>query len=204
MTVDLKEAVLLEAYKHVQDLRKLATEVLALSRDKATDETKLALKRRELMERTIELRLLNRQCQQLVKSIKEETARKRQDADNILLDIQNIQYEHKHLRSEIAKCEDIESKHLSLDLIPAEEFLEQHPDTKDLSAHEFTMARLRDEEERRLKLFVIKSRLNEQKTKLSSEVSELKDDIEDRDGLEKLFNSFAEGASELQKYFHKR
>jgi predicted nuclease with TOPRIM domain len=66
------------------------------------------------------------------------------------------------------------------------------------------MARLRDEEERRLKLFVIKSRLNEQKTKLSSEVSELKDDIEDREGLEKLFNSFADGASDLQKYFHKR
>lgn len=199
-SLQVREPIFVEAYEHVQQLRKLANEIL----DMTDDDPQKALKRRELMEATIELRLLNRQSQQLVKTTKEETARRRQDADKTLLEIQNLQYQHKHLRAEIAKCERIEPKSDALDLIPEEEFLEENPDMRELSSHDLMMARLRDEEKRRLQLFVVKSRLTEHKAKLTAAVNEMRDNIEDRDAVDRMFSTFLNGAEDLQRYFHKQ
>ena len=54
------------------------------------------------------LRGLNRQAVQEVRSTKQHTAEARQEIDRLHLQLQNLYYEERHLRGEIAACESYE------------------------------------------------------------------------------------------------
>lgn len=55
-----------------------------------------------------QLRGLNRKAVLGVRSTKQETAEARQEIDMLHLQLQNLYYEQRHLRGEIAACEDYE------------------------------------------------------------------------------------------------
>lgn len=96
-----------------------------------------------------QLRGLNRKTVLGVRQTKQETAEARQEVDSLHLELQNLYYEQRHLRSEIAACESHEHTYEQIDMLPAEEFLQLHPEHADLSEHDLTEARIRDEQAQR-------------------------------------------------------
>lgn len=62
--------------------------------------------RRKILVEVVELRSMNWEAQEFVNSVKDNTEQEKQSVDKIQLDIQNIYYQHKHLRSEIDRCDD--------------------------------------------------------------------------------------------------
>ncbi|ANB14103.1 hypothetical protein AWJ20_5061 [Sugiyamaella lignohabitans] len=156
----------------------------------------------------VDLRLGNWKAQQLINSTKETTAKTKHEADTILLDIQNIYYQHKHLNREIDQCESFVSKHEQLDLVPLEQFLEENPHLKEEHDknpasrnvnHMITLERLKDEEKRRLELFVTKTRLHETRNKLNLEIKSLRDGLDDVKAYETQLKRLKNETDQLRK-----
>lgn len=194
-----------EAHHMVQNLRKACKELTELQAGGSQDEKTSSNLRRQIMTGLVQLRMLNKQAQDSVHQTKEDTTRARQELDNIQLDMQNVLYQNKHLRSEIERCTDYESRHESIDLVPIEEFTKDNPDTQidQLDHHQLTLERLRDEERRRLKLFFIKTQLQETKKQLQSETENLKEDLEDMKTFNSQMNKIVEGSEPLRKTLEK-
>lgn len=73
--------------------------------DSSGDDLMSQLRRKILVE-LVELRSMNWEAQERVNAVKDATSQEKQSVDRIQLDIQNIYYQQKHLRSEIDRCED--------------------------------------------------------------------------------------------------
>lgn len=82
------------------------------SSDNTTDPTaqqlELSLQQKKLNTHLAHLRGLNRKAVLGVRSTKQETGEARQEIDALHLQLQNLYYEQRHLRGEIAGCEDYE------------------------------------------------------------------------------------------------
>ena len=133
-----------------------------------------------------------------VRSTKQETAEARQEIDSLHLQLQNLYYEQRHLRGEIAACEEYEHRYKQLPVIPVEDFLAQHPEQGESSDHDLTIARIRDEhaarqalEEQRQVLLKRKEALVKETTAKKDELGKLDGEIEKwlggHDGVRKLF-----------------
>lgn len=150
---------------------------------------------------TVQLRQLNWEVQEITNQIKESTTHEKNEVDLKQLDIQNIYYQHKHLKSEIERCNDFHSKHESLDLVPLSEFYESHPEAIGIEdPHNLMLQRLKDEEDRRLELFIAKTRLNNKKKKLSEDNKRRKEDL---DKLDSMLRDFVESTEPIQKALQK-
>lgn len=68
----------------------------------------LSLQQKKLNTHLAHLRGLNRKAILGVRSTKQETGEARQEIDALHLQLQNLYYEQRHLRGEIAGCEDYE------------------------------------------------------------------------------------------------
>lgn len=164
-------------------------------------DTYLAELRKKIYVNTIRLRELNWEAQNITNQAKARTSSEKDEVDQIQLDIQNIYYQHKHLKSEIGRCRDFRSKHESLDLIPLEELYQQDPKLQEIKDdHLLMIARLQDEEKRRLELFVTKTKLVEKKNKLLAENKQRKEDLEK---LDSSIKSFVESADPILKQLEK-
>lgn len=77
---------------------------------KTPEEHQLALsaQQKTLTTHLAHLRGLNRKAILSVRSTKQETGEARQEIDALHLQLQNLYYEQRHLRGEIAACEDYE------------------------------------------------------------------------------------------------
>jgi hypothetical protein len=64
--------------------------------------------RKQMNAKLATLRGLNRKAVLGVRSTKQETTEARQEIDSLHLQLQNLYYEQRHLRGEIAACEDYE------------------------------------------------------------------------------------------------
>lgn len=176
---------------HLQQLQTGCTELLRLLEEEAGDSSlvtsgagddPLSQLRRKILVEMVELRTMNWEAQESVNAIKETTSREKQSVDKIQLDIQNIYYQHKHLRNEIDRCEDFRSKHENIELVSLDEFYKTNPEARDIEdPHELMMARLQDEEQRRLDLFITKTRLTDKKNSLLHENKQRKEDMESLD-----------------------
>lgn len=198
---NIKHETVLKALEVTKSLQNSCLKLLgSFEEDNGEDRS---LIRKDIMTDIIQLRPLNRQAQIVITNIKDQTAKMKQEVDTIQLDMQNIYYQHKHLKSEIERCEDYESKHETIDLIPVEEFLEESPQFQDYEAHELIIERLKDEEQRRLQLFITKTRLAEKKSMLSTETKSLKDDLEDMKAFNSQVNRIIEAAEPLRKTLDK-
>ena len=71
-------------------------------------ELELSLQQKKLNAHLARLRGLNRRAVLGVRTTKQETAEARQEIDALHLQLQNLYYEQRHLRGEIAGCEDYE------------------------------------------------------------------------------------------------
>lgn len=76
--------------------------------DSSTTQRDLAKQQRTLYARLGELRNLNRNAILQVRETKQLTAEARQEIDRLHLHLQNLYYEERHLRGEIAACESYE------------------------------------------------------------------------------------------------
>lgn len=157
--------------------------------------------RKKIYVETVQLRELNWTAQENANQIKEATSQERNEVDQMQLDIQNIYYQHKHLKSEIERCNDFHSKHESLDMVPLEEFYERNPDAKSVEdPHALMLERLKDEEARRLDLFIAKTRLTSRKKSLVAENKKRKEDLEK---LDAMLKDFIQSTGPIQKALEK-
>jgi len=99
-----------------------------------------------------QLRGLHREAVIGVRKSKQETAEYRQEVDRLHLQLQNLYYEQRHLRGEIAACESYSHQYLQLPLIPVEEFLQIIPELVNASDHDLIVARIGHEHQEREKL----------------------------------------------------
>lgn len=194
-----------EAHHMIQNLRNACRELGELQSSGNEDDKASSNLRRQIMTGLVQLRMLNKKAQDSVHQTKDETTRARQELDNIQLDMQNVLYQNKHLRGEIDRCTDYESRHESIDLVPIEEFTKDNPEvqTDQLDGHQLTLERLRDEERRRLNLFFIKTRLQETKKQLQADTENLKEDLEDMKTFDSQMNKVVEGAEPLRRTLEK-
>lgn len=99
-----------------------------------------------------QLRSANRRTVQSVRQTKQETAEARQEVDSLHLELQNLYYEQRHLGGEIAACAAYDHTYEQIDMLPTDEYLQLHPEHAELSEHDLTVARIRDEFARRTAL----------------------------------------------------
>ncbi|KAK3110517.1 hypothetical protein LTR53_015116 [Teratosphaeriaceae sp. CCFEE 6253] len=146
------------------------------------------------------LRGLNRHAILSVRATKHETAEARQEIDSLHLQLQNLYYEQRHLRGEIAGCEGYEHRFKHLPLIPFEDFLAQHPEQSTSSGHDLMLARMADEraarqqlEEERLGLVKRKEALVRETTAKKEELGRLDAEMEKwlagQEGVRRVFEA---------------
>jgi THO complex subunit 5 len=76
--------------------------------DPTAQQLELSAQQKKLTAHLASLRGLNRKAVLGVRSTKQETGEARQEIDALHLQLQNLYYEQRHLRGEIAGCEDYE------------------------------------------------------------------------------------------------
>ncbi|KAF2725677.1 hypothetical protein K431DRAFT_215629 [Polychaeton citri CBS 116435] len=123
------------------------------------------------------LRGLNRRAIINVRATKQGTAERRQEVDSLHLQLQNLYYEQRHLRGEIAACEDFDHKYTTLPLVPLEGFLAQHPEYANSDGHDITVARIEDEHRARQALEEQRQVLLKRKDVLVKETTAKKDEL---------------------------
>lgn len=162
----------------------------------------LAQLRRKMIADVVELRSMNWSVQEQVNATKDVTLAEKLSVDRIQLDIQNIYYQHMHLRSEIDACDGFRSRHENLGLVDLDQFYADNPELKDTITDEHTlmMERLRDEERRRLELHITRTRLAEKKAQLLEENRQRKEDLE---ALDANLSKFIESAEPIRQVFGK-
>ncbi|RPA83372.1 hypothetical protein BJ508DRAFT_375149 [Ascobolus immersus RN42] len=108
---------------------------------------------------------------------KQDSVSARQEVDRLHLQLQNLYYEQRHLRGEIAACRDFPHKYTELPLISEEDFLEENPELRDADPHTLMIARLRHEKTAREQLEVERKQLLQKKQALVTEIKKRKDDL---------------------------
>ncbi|GAB7358278.1 hypothetical protein MBLNU230_g0428t1 [Neophaeotheca triangularis] len=132
-----------------------------------------------------QLRGRNRKAILNTRDTKQATGAWRQEVDELHLSLQNLYYEQRHLRGEIAACRAYNHKYLELPLIDVEEFLGKSPERADDSADDLMVARIDDEratrqafEEERLVLAAKKEALKKRNAAAKAELERFDGDME--------------------------
>lgn len=145
------------------------------------------------------LRGLHRRSAFGVRTTKQQTAEARQDLDRLLLQLQNLYYEQKHLMGEISACEDYDHSYMRLPLISRDEYTALFPDQAGLPDDELMPRRIEHEkrereklEEERLRLVKIKDELLKENTRKKDELKKMDEKLESMiDGLLPLEEALA-------------
>ncbi|KAI9818021.1 MAG: hypothetical protein M1827_000645 [Pycnora praestabilis] len=147
-----------------------------------------------------QLRGLNRDAILGVRHTKSVTAEARQEVDRLHLQLQNLYYEQRHLRGEIAACESYDHKYQSLPLISTEVFLQQRPEHAQDSEHDLMIARINHEHAEREALEQERQGLLKKKQGLIAENMKRKEDLK---ALDADLERFIDAAKPIQKTFEK-
>ncbi|KIV77794.1 hypothetical protein PV11_09574 [Exophiala sideris] len=140
------------------------------------------------------LRGQHRQAAFGARATKQETAEARQEVDRLLLQLQNLYYEQRHLMGEIGACEGYDHAYTHLPLLSLDEYLTQFPDQAELSEQELMPLRIEHEkqerekmEQERLELVKIKDGLVKENTRKKDELRKMDEKLEAMiDGLKPL------------------
>lgn len=138
---------------------------------------RLSKQQKQLTAYLAQLRSRNRRSIAGVRQTRQETAEARQEVDSLHLELQNLYYEQRHLRGEIAACESYDHTYEQIDMLPAEDFLALHPEHADLSEHDLTVARIRDEKAQRMALEEERAALAKTKEGLVASTGAQKDEL---------------------------
>lgn len=147
-----------------------------------------------------QLRGLHRAAHLLARDTKAQTAKSKNDVDVRHLQLQNLEYEQRHLENEIAACEGFDHTYQLLPLIPVEEFLSQHPEHADDDENTLMVARINHERQEREALEQQRLELQKKKTKLIQENKKRRDDLAN---LDKDLEKFIDAAKPIHKIFEK-
>jgi len=112
------------------------------------------------------LRGLNRRLAHAVRATRAQTAASRAEVDRLHLGLQNLYYEQRHLRGEIASCEEYAFTYTQLPLVGEEEFYAENEEVR--GAGEDVVMRARIEYER-----LGRQRLDEERAGLVKRKKEL-------------------------------
>ncbi|KAH0842599.1 putative THOC5 family protein [Fonsecaea pedrosoi] len=140
------------------------------------------------------LRGQHRQAAFGVRATKQETAEARQEVDRLLLQLQNLYYEQRHLLGEIGTCEAYDHLYMHLPLHPLDEYIAMFPDQAELPEQELMPLRIEYEkqerekmEQKRLELVKIKDSLVKENTRKKDELKKMDEKLEVMiDGLKPL------------------
>lgn len=165
------------------------------------------------------VRGLNRKAVLDVRRTKQETADARHEVDTLHLQLQNLYYEQRHLRGEIALCEGYECVDLTvpsrfadkltspsshsykkLPLISSEDFLTAHPEHDNLDEHALMNARIEHEHKERLALEEARQSLLKRKQTLIAENNRRKEFLAN---LDRKIEDWIEGSGAVEKEFTK-
>ncbi|KAK4164259.1 Fms-interacting protein-domain-containing protein [Cladorrhinum sp. PSN259] len=156
-----------------------------------------------LMTYLAQLRGLHRNSHLRHRKTKTQTLEVKGQVDSLHLQLQNLYYEQRHLKGEIAACEGFEHTYQLLPLIPVEDFLAQHPelqDNPDMDENALMVARIGHERAEREALEQQRLELQRRKTKLISENKKRREDLAN---LDKDLEKFIDAAKPIQKMFEK-
>merc|ERR1711939_686229 len=119
------------------------------------------------------------------RATKQETAEARQEVDRLLLQLQNLYYEQRHLMGEIGACEGYDHAYTHLPLLSLDEYLALFPDQAGLSEQELMPLRIEHEklerekmEQQRLELVKIKDALVKENTRKKDELKKMDEKLE--------------------------
>lgn len=152
-----------------------------------------------------------------VRRTKQATAEARSEVDRLHLHLQNLYYEQRHLRGEIAACESYECviaapfelrpltkpshKYTHLPLIPVEEFFRTHPELPTTDEDALMVERIQHEHRERLALEEKRQVLLKQKQSLVADNNKRKEDLA---SLDKDLEEFINAAKPIQEIFEKK
>lgn len=128
------------------------------------------------------------------RATKQETAEARQEVDRLLLQLQNLYYEQRHLMGEIGACEGYDHAYMRLPLLSMDEYLGLFPDQAGSSEQELMPLRIEHEKQERetmeqqgLELVKIKESLVKENGKKKEELRKMDEKLEIMiDGLKPL------------------
>ncbi|KAI9829502.1 MAG: hypothetical protein M1819_006322 [Sarea resinae] len=165
-----------------------------------TSPLEFSRQQKQLYSHLAQLRGLNRDAILAVRATKQSTAEARQEIDRLHLQLQNLYYEQRHLRGEIAACESYDHKYQALPLLPVADFLAIRPDLSDADENTLMIARINHEHAEREALEQQRQGLLKKKQGLIADNKKRKDDLANLDNdLEK----FIDAAKPIQKTFEK-
>ena len=186
MTANLvNDPLLLSVLASAAEARRQSLAILDLISDYPSRDTEpenndlqeLSRQQKLLNSHLAQLRALNRKAILGVRSTKQETTEARQEIDSLHLQLQNLNYEQRHLRGEIQACRDYRHTYEDINMLPLDEFLERNPDHEESSELELTEARIRDEHAQRLALEAQRQGLIKNKEALVKETTAKKEEL---------------------------
>ncbi|KAL2427273.1 hypothetical protein ABEF95_010966 [Exophiala dermatitidis] len=146
------------------------------------------------------LRGLHRQAAFGVRATKQETAEARQEVDRLLLQLQNLYYEQRHLMGEIGACEGYDHAYMHLPIRSLDEYLALFPEHADLPEQELMPKRIEYERQEREKMEQERLELVKVKDGLVRENTKKKDELKKIDEkLEAMIDGFKSVEEALQK-----
>lgn len=159
-------------------------------------QTRVATAQKLLSAYLSRLRLQTRRAAYLARSTKTQTADARREVDALLLQLQNLYYEQRHLLGEIASCEEYAHAFRELPLISEEEYVEMFPEAEGLGESELMERRIAFEEEERKRMDEERRELVKRKEALVVENARRKEAMKKMD--EKL-ETWVEGLGSLEE-----
>lgn len=158
----------------------------------------LSTQQKTLNTRIAKLRGLNRRAILDTRATKQQTAEAKSEIDTLHLQLQNLYYEQRHLRGEIAGCEGYDHRYQSLPLIPVDDFLALNPQMQAADEHDLMLARINHEHSERQALEEQRQQLLKKKQSLIAENNKKKDELT---VLDKEIERFLNGGAAVQKRF---
>lgn len=194
--MDITEISLQELSNCIDEVKTLAQQAAANVDDPDTQ--------KRYMESLVKLRLLSWRAQKGANEVRERSNTAKLEADSSFLDVQNVRYQHKHLRKEIDRANQYSLRH-DLDLVPLDEFLKDNPEFagENVDEHDLYIGRLKDEERRRIELFMQKQKLQTTRNVLANELKRLQDDLQNDKELEAQVTKLQSAVSGAELYFSK-
>ena len=166
----------------------ITTAIIDLLSENANSPTTIALQaavakqQKLLLAYLSRLRLQTRRAAYLARSTKSETTEARKQVDGLLLQLQNLYYEQRHLLGEISSCEEYAHAYRELPLIDESEFEEIFPDAEGMEEGEMMERRIGFEGEERRRLEEERLGLVRRKEELLRENGRRKERLKEVDG----------------------
>ena len=172
----------------------------ATAKPSLEEKLELAQQQKILNAYLAKLRGQQRQAAFGARATKQETAEARHEGDRLLLQLQNLYYEQRHLLGEIGGCEGYDHAYTHLPLRSLDDFLAMFPDHTELTEQELMPLRIEHEKQEREKMEQERLELVKAKDVLVKENTRKKDELKKMD--EKL-EAMIDGLKPLEEALQK-